>query len=94
MSPHFPIVNAFQHRSTASSAPLSSIITNVTTLVHISNECCISCPGFTGDFWRAYHELIPKAPLFDKRKELYLLYHYLNHTNLFGGKDLGYNAYV
>lgn len=43
------------------------------------------CAGFTGDFWRAYHELIPKAPLFDKRKELYLLYHYLNHTNLFGG---------
>lgn len=43
------------------------------------------CAGFTGDFWRAYHEVIPKAPGFDKRKDLYLLYHYLNHTNLFGG---------
>lgn len=42
-------------------------------------------PGFTGDFWRAYHEVIPKAPGFDRRKDLYLLYHYLNHTNLFGG---------
>eukprot|EP00878_Enallax_costatus_P003152 GHUV01003352.1.p1 GENE.GHUV01003352.1~~GHUV01003352.1.p1 ORF type:complete len:334 (+),score=67.88 GHUV01003352.1:159-1160(+) len=43
------------------------------------------CAGFSGDFWREYHKLIPKAPLFDKRKDLYLLYHYLNHTNLFGG---------
>jgi fructosamine-3-kinase len=48
----------------------------------------LATSGFTGDFWRAYHELIPKAPLFDKRKELYLLYHYLNHTNLFGGERL------
>lgn len=46
----------------------------------------VSLPGFTGDFWRAYHEVIPKAPGFDRRKELYLLYHYLNHTNLFGGE--------
>jgi fructosamine-3-kinase len=46
-----------------------------------------STTGFSGDFWRAYHELIPKAPLFDKRQELYLLYHYLNHTNLFGGEQ-------
>lgn len=29
--------------------------------------------------------MIPKAPGFDRRKDLYLLYHYLNHTNLFGG---------
>jgi fructosamine-3-kinase len=43
------------------------------------------CAGFTGDFWRAYHEVLPKAPGFDRRKDLYLLYHYLNHTNLFGG---------
>eukprot|EP00775_Hariotina_reticulata_P003566 gene3566-3834_t len=43
------------------------------------------CAGFSGDFWRAYHEIIPKAPGFDRRKDLYLLYHYLNHTNLFGG---------
>jgi hypothetical protein len=58
--------------------------------VHIPEPCCFCGfvpSGFTGDFWRAYHELIPKAPLFDKRKELYLLYHYLNHTNLFGGEQ-------
>lgn len=47
--------------------------------------CACWCAGFTGDFWRAYHEVIPKAPGFDRRKDLYLLYHYLNHTNLFGG---------
>lgn len=47
---------------------------------------CAFAAGFTGDFWRAYHEVIPKAPGFDRRKDLYLLYHYLNHTNLFGGR--------
>lgn len=53
--------------------------------------CCVLvlCSGFTGDFWRAYHEVIPKAPGFDRRKDLYLLYHYLNHTNLFGGEAVG-----
>lgn len=51
------------------------------------NSTALPLPaGFTGDFWRAYHEVIPKAPGFDRRKDLYLLYHYLNHTNLFGGK--------
>jgi fructosamine-3-kinase len=56
----------------------------------ISHLCCPL--GFTGDFWRAYHEVIPKAPGFDRRKELYLLYHYLNHTNLFGGETAGWSA--
>lgn len=49
---------------------------------------CTHAAGFTGDFWRAYHEVLPKAPGFDRRKDLYLLYHYLNHTNLFGGNVL------
>lgn len=55
-------------------------------------SACVLCDcvtGFSGDFWREYHTVIPKAPLFDKRKDLYLLYHYLNHTNLFGGERLG-----
>eukprot|EP00877_Chromochloris_zofingiensis_P005149 jgi/Chrzof1/14635/Cz09g10080.t1 len=43
------------------------------------------CAGFGDAFYREYHKLIPKAPLFDKRRDLYLLYHYLNHYNLFGG---------
>jgi fructosamine-3-kinase len=29
--------------------------------------------------------VLPKAPLFDQRRPLYQLYHYLNHYNLFGG---------
>ncbi|GAB4824243.1 hypothetical protein N2152v2_011289 [Parachlorella kessleri] len=42
------------------------------------------CASFGGDFWRAYHEVIPKAPGWDDRHALYTLYHYLNHYNLFG----------
>ncbi|CAL8462613.1 g2146 [Coccomyxa elongata] len=43
------------------------------------------CAGFTADFWQAYHEIVLKAPGFEDRKQLYMLYHYLNHYNLFGG---------
>ncbi|KXZ53452.1 hypothetical protein GPECTOR_7g1351 [Gonium pectorale] len=42
------------------------------------------CAGFSQDFWRAYHELIPRAPGFEQRADIYRLYHYLNHLNLFG----------
>ena len=35
--------------------------------------------GFSNAFYNAYHQLIPKAPGFDKRHQLYLLFHYLNH---------------
>lgn len=37
----------------------------------------------------AYFEVIPKQPGFDKRRDLYLAYHYLNHYNLFGSGYLG-----
>ena len=47
------------------------------------------CAGFSGEFWDAYHALIPKAPGFEERKQLYLLYHYLNHYNLFGSGYYG-----
>ncbi|XP_065891317.1 ketosamine-3-kinase-like isoform X2 [Dysidea avara] len=40
--------------------------------------------GFSGAFYSAYHQLIPKYPGFDKRQQLYLLFHYLNHWNHFG----------
>ena len=47
------------------------------------------CAGFTGTFWSAYFEVIPKAPGFDRRHDLYTLYHYLNHYNLFGSGYYG-----
>ncbi|CAO2646496.1 Fn3krp [Lemmus lemmus] len=40
--------------------------------------------GFSSSFYSAYHSKIPKAPGFDKRLQLYQLFHYLNHWNHFG----------
>ncbi|OMO78664.1 hypothetical protein CCACVL1_14215 [Corchorus capsularis] len=42
------------------------------------------CAGFGGSFYNAYFEVMPKQPGFEKRRDIYLLYHYLNHYNLFG----------
>ncbi|KAL6649088.1 hypothetical protein ACP70R_013312 [Stipagrostis hirtigluma subsp. patula] len=42
------------------------------------------CAGFSGDFYNSYFQVMPKQPGFEKRRDLYLLYHYLNHYNLFG----------
>ncbi|CAM0870406.1 unnamed protein product [Alopecurus aequalis] len=42
------------------------------------------CAGFGGAFYDSYFEVMPKQPGFEKRRDLYLLYHYLNHYNLFG----------
>ncbi|GAB2252086.1 hypothetical protein Droror1_Dr00004933 [Drosera rotundifolia] len=42
------------------------------------------CAGFGGSFYKAYFEVMPKQPGFEKRRDLYMLYHYLNHYNLFG----------
>ncbi|KAM4105049.1 hypothetical protein ACJW30_06G204000 [Castanea mollissima] len=42
------------------------------------------CAGFGGAFYNAYFEVMPKKPGFEKRRDLYMLYHYLNHYNLFG----------
>jgi protein-ribulosamine 3-kinase len=47
------------------------------------------CAGFTPNFWAAYRDLIPKAPGFKERHNLYTAYHALNHYNLFRG---GYKA--
>lgn len=41
--------------------------------------------GFDGTFYEAYFKAIPKAPGFEKRLDLYKLFHYLNHWNHFGG---------
>jgi len=43
------------------------------------------CAGFSRSFWDAYHKVIPRAPGFRKRHQIYTLYHYLNHYVLFGG---------
>ena len=37
------------------------------------------------DFYRGYHEKIPESAGYRDRCDLYNLYHYLNHFNLFGG---------
>ena len=40
-------------------------------------------------FYDAYHEAFPTNPGYEKRRDLYNLYHLLNHVNLFGGSYLG-----
>ncbi len=40
--------------------------------------------GFDDKFYKQYFELHPKQNDFEKRKYLYMLYHYLNHLNIFG----------
>eukprot|EP00794_Sanderia_malayensis_P014105 gene14105-15579_t len=41
--------------------------------------------GFTKQFYDAYHALVPKSPGFEDRQALYIVFHYLNHWNHFGG---------
>lgn len=41
--------------------------------------------GFPDDFYSAYESAWPLPPGYAQRKELYNLYHVLNHANLFGG---------
>jgi len=40
--------------------------------------------GFPGDFYAAYKAAWPLEPGYEERKDLYNLYHLLNHLNLFG----------
>lgn len=40
--------------------------------------------GFSSAFYSAYHSKVPKAPGFERRLQLYQLFHYLNHWNHFG----------
>jgi protein-ribulosamine 3-kinase len=41
--------------------------------------------GFRQEFYASYNEAWPLDPVYPIRKDLYNLYHYLNHHNLFGG---------
>jgi fructosamine-3-kinase len=45
--------------------------------------------GFTAEFYSGYREEFPLDAGYARRKDLYNLYHVLNHLNLFGG---GYGA--
>jgi len=45
--------------------------------------------GFAAPFYGAYAELWPLEPGYEERKDLYNLYHLLNHLNLFGGSYAG-----
>ena len=40
--------------------------------------------GFSNAFYQSYNEVYPFDSGFEDRKPLYMLYHYLNHLNLFG----------
>lgn len=40
--------------------------------------------GFSKEFENAYFDMMPKKKLFEKRNELYQLFHHLNHWNHFG----------
>ncbi|XP_054153338.1 ketosamine-3-kinase-like [Oppia nitens] len=42
--------------------------------------------GFNRNFYECYFNKIPKSSGFDKRDNLYQLFHYLNHWNHFGGQ--------
>ena len=44
--------------------------------------------GFAQAFYDAYHERIPKELGHSDRRDIYNLYHLLNHLNLFGGSYL------
>lgn len=45
--------------------------------------------GFTADFYRTYKETNPLPEGWEYREGLYLLYHYMNHLNLFGRSYYG-----
>lgn len=45
--------------------------------------------GFPDHFYTAYNDAWPLDPGYGRRKPLYLLYHVLNHANLFGGGYVG-----
>ena len=41
--------------------------------------------GFNNDFYQSYNDTFALDPGYKTRKDLYNLYHILNHYNLFGG---------
>ena len=45
--------------------------------------------GFGAEFYRSYDAAYPLDDGYAQRRELYNLYHVLNHLNLFGGGYFG-----
>lgn len=45
--------------------------------------------GFPSEFYEAYNSVWPLDAAYQRRKQIYNLYHLLNHLNLFGGGYLG-----
>lgn len=45
--------------------------------------------GFTSEFYRSYQDTFPLKAGWEYREDLYLLYHYMNHLNLFGQSYYG-----
>ena len=45
--------------------------------------------GFPGTFYEGYYEVMGRTPGYDERRDLYNLYHLLNHLNLFGASYYG-----
>lgn len=45
--------------------------------------------GFSRVFYESYENAYPKSKLYETKKVIYNLYHYLNHYNLFGSGYLG-----
>lgn len=45
--------------------------------------------GFSPDFYGAYQAEWPLVPGYEQRRDIYNLYHLLNHLNLFGGSYAG-----
>ncbi|TOO43842.1 fructosamine kinase family protein, partial [Vibrio parahaemolyticus] len=44
--------------------------------------------GFQPEFYQGYESVMPLLPGYHERKDIYNLYHILNHCNLFGGHYL------
>lgn len=44
--------------------------------------------GFSKAFYQAYHALLPRSKHYKIKRDIYNLYHYLNHYNLFGASYL------
>ncbi len=53
---------------------------------------CMLFGGFSSDFFAAYRDTWPLPPGHDLRRDLYNLYHVLNHANLFGGGYVAQSA--
>jgi len=45
--------------------------------------------GFSPLFYQAYDNIWPRTPFYPRKRDIYNLYHALNHYNLFGGGYLG-----